>query len=119
MKDKIKIKVNKNGTCDEFSINGKKLGEGISKLNIEIDPYKPAKIVLETFSKIDIECEKADCFINEYGNKKIKQTKDGISIEVAEENHTFDELKQKLINYLYKVKNYEEIDVEIMKLLFK
>lgn len=47
------------------------------------------------------------------------QTKDGISIEAVEGNHTFDELKQKLINYLYNTKSYEEIDVEIMKLLFK
>lgn len=60
MKGKIKIKINKNGTCDEFSINGKKLGEGISKLNVEIDPYKPAKIVLETFYEIEIECEDAE-----------------------------------------------------------
>lgn len=35
------------------------------------------------------------------------------------ENHNLEDLTQKLINYLYKSEHYDQIDIEIMKILFK
>ena len=47
---------------------------------------------------------------------------DGKSIEeMIKENkkHTLTDLQQKLINYLFNRNDYDEIDIEIMKILFK
>lgn len=37
----------------------------------------------------------------------------------AKENHTLDELKQKIINYLYNQKYYESNEIELIKFIFK
>ncbi|MBR6689711.1 MAG: hypothetical protein IKL65_00070 [Bacilli bacterium] len=47
---------------------------------------------------------------------------DGKTIEeIIKENkeHTLTDLQQKLINYLFNRNDYDEIDIEIMKILFK
>lgn len=47
---------------------------------------------------------------------------DGKTIEeIIKENkeHTLMDLQQKLINYLFNRNDYDEIDIEIMKILFK
>lgn len=46
--------------------------------------------------------------------------KDGITVKPKEkENKTIEELKQKIINRLYDKEYYDQLDVEIMKILFK
>lgn len=46
--------------------------------------------------------------------------KEGITLKPKqEENKTIEELRQKLTNYLYSLENYNQLDVEIMKILFK
>jgi len=46
--------------------------------------------------------------------------KDSISIKFdKKENKTVEELKQKLINHIYDKEYYDQLDVEIMKILFK
>jgi len=46
--------------------------------------------------------------------------KDSISIKFDKnENKTIEELKQKLINHIYDKEYYDQLDVEIMKILFK
>lgn len=59
MESKVKIKVNKHGYCDEFSINGVQLGQGIEKLQVIVDPFKPAQIILDVHCEVEIECETA------------------------------------------------------------
>ena len=66
--NKIKIIVKEDGTCDEFSINGVRLGEGIEKLQVVVEPNKPAQIILDTFYKVEIECKNA-IFKNENSHK--------------------------------------------------
>lgn len=45
---------------------------------------------------------------------------DSISIKFnKEENKTIEELRQKLTNYLYSLEDYDQLDIEIMKILFK
>ena len=39
--------------------------------------------------------------------------------DVHNENHTLEEVRQKLINYLFKAKNYDEIDTKLIEILFK
>ncbi len=38
---------------------------------------------------------------------------------MGEKNHTLEELKQKIIDYLYDLNHYEEFDVELIKVLFQ
>lgn len=46
--------------------------------------------------------------------------KDSISIKFnEEEDKTIEELRQKLTNYLYSLEDYDQLDIEIMKILFK
>lgn len=45
---------------------------------------------------------------------------DSISIKFnKEEDKTIEELRQKLTNYLYSLEDYDQLDIEIMKILFK
>lgn len=53
-------------------------------------------------------------------NIKYEENEKEYIIKVPKEvNHTIEELKQRLINYLFKDRMYNNTDVEIMKLLLK
>lgn len=56
--NKLKLKTNEKGYCDEVLLNSKKIGEGISKIEVVIEAGEKAKLIL-TFpsNSIDIECE--------------------------------------------------------------
>ena len=46
--------------------------------------------------------------------------KEGVTLKPKrEENKTIEELRQKLTNYLYSLEDYDQLDIEIMKILFK
>ncbi len=51
----------------------------------------------------------------------ISQTKDSLTIQVKDENHTKEELEQKIINYLYDldVNDYDALEIELTKIIFK
>lgn len=67
--------------------------------------------------------------INEISNddKKVKSLESLIKNDLkdssvricAKENYTLDELKQKIINYLYNQKYYESNEIELIKILFE
>ena len=50
----------------------------------------------------------------------ISQTKDSLTIQVINENHTKEELEQKIINYLYDldVNDYDTLGIELTKIIF-
>ena len=50
-------------------------------------------------------------------DEKIKFEKDG-TIIVKEENKSLNDLRQKLINYLYNLPSYDNNDIELIKILF-
>ena len=99
--NKIKIIVKGDGTCDEFSINGVQLGQGIEKLQVVVEPNKSAQIILDTFYKVEIECENAM-----------------FEKENLIKNKTLEGLKQKLINKMFQQNSYQKEDIEILKILF-
>ena len=46
--------------------------------------------------------------------------KEGVTLKPKrEENKTIEELRQTLTNYLYSLEDYDQLDIEIMKILFK
>ena len=53
-------------------------------------------------------------------NYKLEENEKEYIIKIPKEvNHTIEELRQKLINYLFDDRDYDNVDVEIMKLLLK
>lgn len=50
----------------------------------------------------------------------IIQAKENLTIQIKNENHTKEELKQKIINYLYDldVNSYDILEIELIKTIF-
>ena len=57
--NKITIKTDSHGICKEFKINDVSLGQGITKLEVVIEPTKKTKLIMEINASIDIECDDA------------------------------------------------------------
>ena len=56
--NKLILKTNEKGYCDELFLNGEKIGKGISKLEVVIEAGEKAKLILTIPSNnVDIECE--------------------------------------------------------------
>ena len=52
-------------------------------------------------------------------SQEIEILEDSITIKTKkQDNHTIDELEQKIINYLYDLKYYESSDIELLKVIF-
>lgn len=52
-------------------------------------------------------------------SQEIEILEDSITIKSSkQENHTIEDLRQKLINNLYDKKSYENEDIEILRILF-
>lgn len=47
---KVELKIDENGVCKYFKINGKKYGEGIYELNISIKPGELPTIIMKAKS---------------------------------------------------------------------
>lgn len=58
--NKVKLKTDESGICKEFKINDIPFGENVTKLEIIIEPLKPAKVIMEFTSEVDIELENAE-----------------------------------------------------------
>lgn len=54
---KLKLKLNNKGYLDEFTLNGKKLGENITKLTLIMEPNtnNEPKLILEYMGETEIE----------------------------------------------------------------
>ncbi len=56
--NKLKLKTNEKGYCEEVFLNDQKIGEGISKLEIVIEAGEKAKLIITMPSNVlDVECE--------------------------------------------------------------
>lgn len=52
-------------------------------------------------------------------SQRIEVSVDSVTIETKkQDNHTIDELEQKIINYLYDLGYYESSDIELFKVIF-
>lgn len=52
-------------------------------------------------------------------SQRIEVLVDSVTIETKkQDNHTIDELEQKIINYLYDLGYYESSDIELLKVIF-
>ncbi|MCI6265820.1 MAG: hypothetical protein MR598_03110 [Erysipelotrichaceae bacterium] len=67
---KLKLKLNNKGYLDEFTLNGKKLGENITKLTLIMEPNtsNEPKLILEYMGETEIEGN------IEIEKKKVKQS---------------------------------------------
>lgn len=54
---KLELKVNKDGICKEFKIDGIPFGKNISKLEIIIEPSSKAKLIMTYLGEIDIKTD--------------------------------------------------------------
>lgn len=67
-------------------------------------------LIEETDKELNIKTNNFDINLND----------NGLIIAVnKQENHTLEDLKQKLINYLYELEVYDVTDIEMLKILFK
>lgn len=57
MDKKIKLKIDKNGICEEFKFNGMPFGENVSKLEIIVEPGEGTKLIMTYFGELDIEAD--------------------------------------------------------------
>ena len=56
----------------------------------------------------------------ENNNQEIEILEDSITVKnKKEENHTLEDLKQKLINDMHELETYGKEDIEILKILFE
>lgn len=63
--NKLKLKTNAKGYCDELLLNGEKIGNGITKLEVIIEAEKKPKLILTMLSdEINIESEDIDVIKN-------------------------------------------------------
>ncbi len=54
----------------------------------------------------------------ENNNQEIEILEDSITIKSKNvENHTIKELEQKIINYLYSLDSYDEIDTDLIRII--
>lgn len=93
-------------------------------INLVLDDDKELNKNMENFSKtIDEACENyanEQCLNVQTDYLDININNDGLIIKVKkEDNHTLGDLKQKIINNLYDMKNYGPNDVELVKILFE
>ena len=49
---------------------------------------------------------------------EIKQNKNSLSISRLKKDYSLNNLRQKLINYLYNLTSYDNNDIELLKILF-
>ena len=63
--NKLKLKTNEKGYCEELYLNGEKIGNGIIKLELVIETSKLPKLIL-TMNSNDIElgCENVEVIKN-------------------------------------------------------
>ena len=55
----------------------------------------------------------------ENDNQEVEILEDSITIKAKkQENHTIEELEQKIINYLYKLNYYDSNDINLLKVFF-
>lgn len=59
-KNKIELKVDENGICKKFNIDGKTFGKNISKLEIIVEVSKKTKLIMEYMGECDIEIESTE-----------------------------------------------------------
>lgn len=59
-KNKIELKVDENGICKKFNIDGKTFGKNISKLEIIVEASKKTKLIMEYMGECDIEIESTE-----------------------------------------------------------
>lgn len=60
IKNKLELKVDKNGICKKFNIDGKPFGKNISKLEIIVEASNKTKLIMEYMGECDIEIESAE-----------------------------------------------------------
>lgn len=64
--------------------------------------------------------QKTEEIIIDNNNFNVSINEQGLILTTKnQEKHTLQDLKQKLINYLYELETYDVTDVEILKILFK
>lgn len=60
IKNKLELKVDENGICKKFNIDGKPFGKNISKLEIIVEASNKTKLIMEYMGECDIEIESAE-----------------------------------------------------------
>lgn len=58
--NKLELKVDENGICKKFNIDGKTFGKNISKLEIIVEASKKTKLIMEYMGECDIEIESTE-----------------------------------------------------------
>lgn len=61
----LKLKTNEKGYCDELFLNGEKIGNGITKLELIIEAGKKPNLILTMSSDdVELECEDVEIIKN-------------------------------------------------------
>ena len=62
---KLELKVNKDGICKEFNIDGIPFGKNIAKLEIIIEPSSKAKLIMTYSGELDIKTDDVEIIKNQ------------------------------------------------------
>lgn len=72
--NKLKLKTNEKGYCDELFLNGERIGDGITKLELIIEAGKKPNLILTMSSNdVELECEDVNVIKNTSKEETIKE----------------------------------------------